>query len=168
MYRCKFDDILDDEDDFLAVVRFWEMKGCRSFESPTSPSSLSFFLDLLRCHLRRTILCEGKMLTKGNILKICKEKLKNCLLQFLVLNTYVLYIIWKFSQKKKNWHETRCDLFFYRNCQSHDTHVKIVVSQWNTWKCQNNKYNHFRIYDTYIHNSLMYQLFALFYIKYMI
>ena len=93
MYCCKFDDILDDEDDFLAVVRFWEMKGCRSFESPTSPSSLSFFLDLLRCHLRRTILCEGKMLTKGNILKICKEKLKNCLLQFLVLNTYVLYII---------------------------------------------------------------------------
>lgn len=106
MYRCKFDDILDDEDDFLAVVRFWEMKGCRSFESPTSPSSLSFFLDLLRCHLRRTILCEGKMLTKGNILKICKEKLKNCLLQFLVLNTYVLYIIWKLAKKEKlTWNQ---------------------------------------------------------------
>ena len=106
MYCCKFDDILDDEDDFLAVVRFWEMKGCRSFESPTSPSSLSFFLDLLRCHLRRTILCEGKMLTKGNILKICKEKLKNCLLQFLVLNTYVLYIIWKLAKKEKlTWNQ---------------------------------------------------------------
>ena len=106
MYRCKFDDILDDADDFLAVVRFWEMKGCRSFESPTSPSSLSFFLDLLRCHLRRTILCEGKMLTKGNILKICKEKLKNCLLQFLVLNTYVLYIIWKLAKKEKlTWNQ---------------------------------------------------------------
>ena len=106
MYRCIFDDILDDEDDFLAVVRFWEMKGCRSFESPTSPSSLSFFLDLLRCHLRRTILCEGKMLTKGNILKICKEKLKNCLLQFLVLNTYVLYIIWKLAKKEKlTWNQ---------------------------------------------------------------
>ena len=106
MYRCKFDDILDDEDDFLAVVRFWEMKGCRRFESPTSPSSLLFFLDLLRCHLRRTILCEGKMLTKGNILKICKEKLKNCLLQFLVLNTYVLYIIWKLAKKEKlTWNQ---------------------------------------------------------------
>ena len=93
MYCCKFDDSLDDEEDFLAVVRFWEMKGCRRFESPTSPSSLPFFLDLLRCHLRRTILCEGKMLTKGNILKIFKEKLNDCLLQFLVLNAYVLYII---------------------------------------------------------------------------
>ena len=106
MYCCKFDDNLDDEDDFLAVVRFWEMKGCRRFESPTSPSSLLFFLDLLRCHLRRTILCEGKMLTKGNILKICKEKLKNCLLQFLVLNTYVLYIIWKLAKKEKlTWNQ---------------------------------------------------------------
>ena len=101
MYCCKFDDILDDEDDFLAVVRFWEMKGCRRFESPTSPSSLSFFLDLLRCHLRRTILCEGKMLTKGNILKICKEKLKK--LSFAIFSVkhicFVYYL--KVSQKRK-------------------------------------------------------------------
>ena len=102
MYCCKFDDILDDEDDFLAVVRFWEMKGCRSFESPTSPSSsLSFFLDLLRCHLRRTILCEGKMLTKGNILKICKEKLKK--MSFAIFSVkhicFVYYL--KVSQKRK-------------------------------------------------------------------
>ena len=101
MYCCKFDDILDDEDDFLAVVRFWEMKGCRSFESPTSPSSLSFFLDLLRCHLRRTILCEGKMLTKGNILKICKEKLKK--MSFAIFSVkricFVYYL--KVGQKRK-------------------------------------------------------------------
>ena len=101
MYCCKFDDNLDDEDDFLAVVRFWEMKGCRSCESPTSPSSLSFFLDLLRCHLRRTILCEGKMLTKGNILKICKEKLKK--LSFAIFRVKHICFVYhlKVSQKRK-------------------------------------------------------------------
>ena len=127
MYCCKFDDNLDDEDDFLAVVRFWEMKGCRSFESPTSPSSLSFFLDLLRCHLRRTILCEGKMLTKGNILKICKEKLKK--LSFAIFSVkhicFVYYL--KVSQKRKT--DMKPDVIYSRNCQSHDTHVNIVVSQ---------------------------------------
>ena len=92
----------EEDNDFIQVDLIWEMECWRNLETSDLSSLSSWFrLDLLRCHLRRVILCEGGMLTNGNILKreiIAKReiieissKITFCIL--MIMHIWLLYIL---------------------------------------------------------------------------
>ena len=91
----------EEDNDLIQVDLIWEMECWRNLETSDFSSLSSWFrLDLLRCHLRRVILCEGGMLTNGNILKwenIAKReiiempsKITFCIL--MIMHIWFLYI----------------------------------------------------------------------------